>query len=111
MRVCWRDGVVDDQSVTTLGQEPLDPELQTGPRGGLQVPQTRGALRVRPLQQHGLRGEQRRVAVTVCEERTLQDRRVSEMLGCRSACRISSTQYIQYMLMLKTELCKKFSFS
>lgn len=63
--ICGGEGVVHQQPVSTLRQQPLHAELQLGAGGGLEVPQAGGALRVGATESHGVAGHHLLVAVTV----------------------------------------------
>lgn len=65
MGICGGEGVVHQQPVSTLRQQPLHAELQLGAGGGLEVPQAGGALRVGATESHGAAGHHLLVAVAV----------------------------------------------
>lgn len=65
MCVGWGQGVVHQESVSALWEQPLHVELQLGARGRLEVPHAGGTLRVRAAQSHGAAGQHSLVAVTV----------------------------------------------
>lgn len=97
--ICGGEGVVHQQPVPTLRQQPLHAELQLGAGGGLEVPQAGGALRVGATESHGAAGHHLLVAVAVLSRGKDAKETVSYKLDfdCVQRCCATVVGWLEFM--------------